>query len=111
MKNKLYFGIGFGFAFSLSCMYVVFKTGILNLMPLRIREYLIIPIILIGGVFFVVGVLIYNKLFHEIESMVLRRAESENHAELIHMKALRLGFRLDKAIGIISMIIYKVINF
>lgn len=112
MKKKFYVGIGFGLAFALMIMYVLFKTiGQSDLVPYQYREFLVLPIILAGGLLLVVGVLIYNTLIKIITAKISQHASSDAEQEYIAFMVQKYGFIVDIIIFIIASTIYTLTNF
>lgn len=111
MRKGIHSGIGFGFAFMLMNMYVIFKvTSKMDFIPYRYREFLILPIIIAGGLIFVIGVIIYNKILKIITGKLLTDAESDVEKEYINFKVQRYGIRIDMIIFLAAAAVYFYFN-
>lgn len=111
MRKEIHSGIGFGFAFMLLTMYVIFKvTSKMDFIPYQYREFLILPIILASGLIFVIGVIIYNKILKIITGQLLTDAESDVEKEYITFKVQRYGVKIDMIIFLAAAAVYIYFN-
>lgn len=112
MRKIIHSGIGFGTAFMMLSMYVIFKAIYkINIIPCRYREFLILPIVLIGGLLFIIGVLIYNKILKIITDKLSNDLHPDLENKYISCKVQSYGNKADLIIFIVAVSVYAYFNF